>query len=178
MTGAEGHTDRSLRKVSPIPDQARPYQGHRAGLVTRTAAAAVDAAVVVGLVAAAYLAWSALVFILDPPGFTFPDLPVVGWVSGAYLLGVGYLTLGWATTGLTVGTRLMGLRVVSHRGGRLRPSVALLRAVFYAIFPIGLGWVVVSPSNRSVQDTVLRTSVVYEWQPGHDRVIQPKPSTG
>ncbi|HEU0041708.1 MAG TPA: RDD family protein [Jiangellaceae bacterium] len=169
MTSAERGTDRSRHKLSPIPHQARRYQGRRAGLVTRTVAAAVDAVVVAGLVGAIYLAWSALLFTLDPPSFTFPDVPILGWLGGAYVLAVGYLTLGWATAGLTVGARLMGLRVVNHRGAHLRPAGALLRAVFCAIFPIGLAWIAVSPSNRSVQDTVLRTSVVYDWQPGHDR---------
>jgi uncharacterized RDD family membrane protein YckC len=169
VTSAQDRTDRSPHKVSPIPYQARPYQGRRAGLVTRTVAAAVDTIVVAGLVAAIYLAWSALVFILDPRGFSFPELPTLGWLGAAYVVAVSYLTLGWATTGLTVGTRLMGLRVVNHRGGRLRPAGALLRAVLCVIFPIGLAWIAVSPSNRSLQDTVLRTSVIYDWQPGHDR---------
>jgi hypothetical protein len=31
------------------------------------------------------------------------------------------------------------------------------------VFPIGVLWVAVNRENRSVQDIVLRTSVVYEW---------------
>jgi hypothetical protein len=31
------------------------------------------------------------------------------------------------------------------------------------LFPILLLWVAVSRQNRSVQDLVLRTSVVYDW---------------
>jgi uncharacterized RDD family membrane protein YckC len=59
----------------------------------------------------------------------------------------------------------MGLRVVSYRGGRMTLPGALLRAVFCAAVPIGLLWVAVSRENRSLQDVVLRTSVVYDWQP-------------
>jgi hypothetical protein len=34
--------------------------------------------------------------------------------------------------------------------------------VVCTIFPIGLLWVLVSQENRSVQDVLLRTSVVYD----------------
>jgi len=36
-------------------------------------------------------------------------------------------------------------------------------------FPIGLFWVVVDPRQRSLQDRVLATSVVYDWQPHKHR---------
>jgi uncharacterized RDD family membrane protein YckC len=56
----------------------------------------------------------------------------------------------------------MGLRVTDVSGGRLHWSRAAARAVFYVLFPLGLGWVLVSARNRSVQDVVLRTEVVYD----------------
>jgi hypothetical protein len=31
------------------------------------------------------------------------------------------------------------------------------------VLPIGLYWAVLSPTNRSIQDAVLRTSVIYDW---------------
>ena len=40
---------------------------------------------------------------------------------------------------------------------------ALLRAVLCVLFPIGLFWIVLSSENRSVQDVLLRSSVVYDW---------------
>jgi uncharacterized RDD family membrane protein YckC len=57
----------------------------------------------------------------------------------------------------------MGVRVVSRKGGRLGWLVALARAAFSVGFPIGLGWALVSKRNRSVQDVVLRTIVIYDW---------------
>jgi uncharacterized RDD family membrane protein YckC len=42
--------------------------------------------------------------------------------------------------------------------------VALLRALACVLFPLGLLWVAFSRDLRSVQDIVLRTSVVYDWQ--------------
>ena len=69
----------------------------------------------------------------------------------------------FATSGRTVGARVMGLRVVGRRGTRVRWAPALLRAVFCAAFPIGLFWCAVSRESRSVQDVVLRTSVIHDW---------------
>ena len=43
-----------------------------------------------------------------------------------------------------------------------------MRAALCVVFPIGLAWVVVSRQNRSLQDTVLRTSVVYDWVGGEE----------
>lgn len=42
--------------VSPVPREARPYQGQRAGLVTHGAAAAIDGVVVVLVLVAGYAA--------------------------------------------------------------------------------------------------------------------------
>ena len=80
-----------------------------------------------------------------------------------YALNVAYWTIGWATGGRTIGNLVMGLRVVNHKGERLRWAGAFLRALFCTIFIPGLFWVIVSGANRSVQDVVLRTSVIYDW---------------
>jgi uncharacterized RDD family membrane protein YckC len=83
-------------------------------------------------------------------------------VGAAVASTVGYLSAAWAISGRTCGALLMGLRVVGP-GGRLRPAVALLRAVLCVLFPVGLLWCAVNARNRSLQDIVLRTSVVYDW---------------
>ena len=151
--------------VSPVPREARPYQGRRAGLVTRLVAAVIDA-VVVGLVLlAGYLGLAGLLFLARPRDFSFPDLrPIVSLTTG-FIVAVGYLTISWRISGRSYGSLVMGLRVVGRRGQGLRLGGALLRAVFCTAFPIGLLWVAVSPENRSVQDLLLRTSVLYDWQP-------------
>jgi uncharacterized RDD family membrane protein YckC len=63
----------------------------------------------------------------------------------------------------------MGLRVVNRRGGHLGLAVAAARAVAYAVFPIGLFWAAVSRDNRSLPDLVLRSSVIYDWEPADSR---------
>ena len=82
----------------------------------------------------------------------------------AALVLILYLAVCWMGSGRTYGNLVMGLRVVNGKGRRLHPLNALTRAVFYIIFPIGLLWVVVSGQNRSLQDLVLRTSVIYDWE--------------
>ena len=57
------------RVVSSIPEGARAYQGHRAGLVSRLLATGVDLAVTVTTLVVLYAAWSVLLFVLDPRGF-------------------------------------------------------------------------------------------------------------
>jgi len=138
-------------------------QGHRAGIVTRLLAATVDGVVGALGVALGYAAVVGFVFVIDPRGFRFVDVGF-GLLFAAWLgLVTIYLALAWATTGRTYGARLLGLRVVDSSGGRVRPGVALLRALLCVFVPLVLFWVIVSSENRSAADLLLRTSVVYDW---------------
>jgi uncharacterized RDD family membrane protein YckC len=149
--------------VDPIPREARAFQGHRAGLVTRVAAAAIDVGIVIIALGVCYLAIFAFLFLLDPRNFTVPTpSPWLVYAAASLLLTL-YLALTWRGNGRTYGNHVMGLRVVNRRGQRLHVLVSLVRAVLYVIFPIGLLWVLVSGHNRSLQDLVLRTSVIYDW---------------
>lgn len=149
--------------VVPLP--ARQYQGRRAGIVTRGAAAVVDALVVVLIVVAIYLGIAGIAFALNPTSFHWPSnfawsLPVAG-----FLVAVPYLTLAWSATGRSYGDALFGLRIVNRHGQRLGVVGAAVRATLCAVFPIGLLWVAVSRRNRSLQDLVLTTSAIYDWVP-------------
>ena len=149
---------------NPIPPAARPLQGLRAGVISRVIAGGVDYAVVFALVLGCYVGWAVFQFLLNPRNVG--QLPTVN-AGRVLLLGfvfmVLYLWLAFATTGRTFGDRLMGLRVVGRKGTRLRWWTAFVRALFYAVFPIGLFWCAVGRENRSVQDLVLRTSVIHHW---------------
>lgn len=150
--------------VSPIPREARPYQGRRAGLVTRLVAACIDGACVgVGLLLA-YLGLCGVRLLLDPRGFEFPAFNLLFSLTAAFTTAVLYLTVAWWLAGRSYGDLVMGLRVLNPWGGQLRVYGAFVRAAFCVVFPVGLLWVAVSRDNRSVQDVVLRTSVVYDWQ--------------
>lgn len=153
------------RRISPIPKEARTYQGHRAGIVTRLTAASLDGIVVGILLIMAYLGWAGMEFLLDPLNFTFPQTNLLLSLSTGLFLAVFYLAASWRLTGRSYGCHVMGLRVVSWRGRRMAALGALLRAGFCVFFPIGLLYCVVNKENRSVQDIVLRTSVIYDWEP-------------
>jgi uncharacterized RDD family membrane protein YckC len=158
------------RRVDPLKPGARAIQGLRAGVVTRTVAGAIDYALVVVATVGTYLGISAVMFLFNPISFDFPDWPFFVFL----LIGFGYLVLylwlAFATTGRTLGARIMGVRVVGFRGGRMRWIPALLRALFVAAFPVGLFWAALSRENRSLQDTVLRTSVIHDWPLPKDEI--------
>jgi len=159
---------RTDEPVSIVPREAQPYQGRRAGLVTRSIASVIDAVVVAVAVLAGYVGVNGIRFLLNPRGFQFSEASPLPSVATALLVLVVYLSIAWATTGRTYGCHVMGLRVVDRRGRRVRPLVALLRAVFAALFPIGL-LLCAGGRQHSVQDVVLRTSVIYDWRPGLPR---------
>jgi uncharacterized RDD family membrane protein YckC len=74
-----------------------------------------------------------------------------------------YFTVTWTTAGRTIGDHLMGLLVIGRNGHTLRVGMSFIRAVFCVAFPFGLLWAGVSREDRSVQDLVLRTTVIHDW---------------
>jgi uncharacterized RDD family membrane protein YckC len=151
--------------VSPVPREARPFQGRPAGLVSRFVASGIDALVGVGLLLGGYAARAGAVFLVDPSGFTPPEPS--RWLSLTATLVVLqlYLAASWWLAGRSYGGHVMGLRVVRRGGGRLGPVLALVRAVLCLLLPLGLLWCAVDRRSRSLQDVVLGTSVVYDWRP-------------
>ena len=150
-----------------LPPGARTFQGQRAGFISRAIAAAIDVTLTfIAVLLTAAALWM-LSFIIDPEtaatdsGSRVPELLYM--VAYGYFLNWAYWTVCWAVSGRTIGNLVMGIRVVNRKGERLGWGGAAVRSVFCAFFPIGLLWVVVSGANRSVQDVVLRTSVIYDW---------------
>lgn len=164
-----------------LPSDAIAFQGERAGFISRALAAGIDVFIVFLIVLGTVAAWWAASFLFQPISTSEPVLgtgdrvPDLGFfILYGYTLNVLYWTIGWATGGRTIGNLIMGLRVVNHRGERLRWPGAFVRALFCTVFIPGLFWVIISGANRSVQDVVLRTSVIYDWVigiPGLRRAI-------
>ena len=161
----EAATDAAHARVSPVPREARPFQGQRAGLVTRVIAAVLDALVVGVILLSGYLGLVGLIFLLNPRSFQFPELGLVFSLAAAFCVAVVYLTVFWTLSGRTYGYLVMGLRVLGIGGRRLRFVGAFLRAVFVVAVPIGIVWIPLSRNNKSLQDLVLGTRVVYDWEP-------------
>jgi uncharacterized RDD family membrane protein YckC len=150
-------------RVDSIPQEARVFQGRRAGLVTRTAAGCIDIGVVVIALIVAYLGFVVVVFLVPPGGLELPVPPLWLDLVVAPVAMALYLAVSWHGDGRTYGCHVMGLRVVDRRAQNPNLVTALLRAAFNVTFPLGLAWVALSRQNRSVQDVVLRTSVIYDW---------------
>jgi len=132
-------------------------------VVTRFIANGIDFAVMLSVLAGMYVTWFAIDLIMNGANFKAPN-PSLGVVffAGYSVLWL-YLTAAWATTGRTFGDLLLGLRVVNWKGNRVNWFVAVLRSTFCLWFIPGFFWVAISHKNQSVQDIVLRTSVIYDW---------------
>lgn len=141
----------------------QPAQHRPAGVVSRVLAAAVDSVAVVAILAAGFLGVAGVRFVWSPQSFSWPTPPAAVTLQLMGVVAVIYLTVGWATIGRTYGGSLLGLRVLSSRRRVLGWSRAALRAVLCVVFPFGLVWAVVSRRRQSVQDIVVRSVVVYDW---------------
>jgi uncharacterized RDD family membrane protein YckC len=148
-----------------LPREARPYQGQSAGVATRSVAAGIDALVVLGVLVLGYAVVAGVRLVIAPLSFRPPDPSWWFTVTSGFVVLVVYLGASWAATGRSYGDHVMGLRVVEARGGRLGVVRSLVRALACAAVPVGLLWCAVSPENRSLQDLVLRTRVVYDGRP-------------
>ena len=140
-------------------------QGQRAGVVSRFLADAIDLLVIVVAVVGVYLGVSVVRFLLHPRRFTWPEVSALNLGTLGWILLIVYLTIGWANTGRTWGKGVLGLRVVSSKDAGLPLWRAFVRATLCALFPIGLFWSAISTRNQSVQDLLVRTTVVYDWGP-------------
>jgi hypothetical protein len=81
------------------------------------------------------------------------------------------MTFGWRTNGRTYGDQLLGLRVRRMSGEDVGGIRALIRAVLCGIAPLLLVWCAFSKEQRSVQDLIVGTHVIYDW--GGSRAAEP-----
>ena len=133
-----------------------------AGVVTRILAALIDVVVVAALTGAVFGAVVAGLFVVNPVSFSWPHGLAAETTLVTVAVAIGYLTVGWATAGRTVGGAVLGVRVVGRGGGRLGWTRAACRAVLCVLVPLGLLWAAVSARRRSMQDLVVRSTVLYD----------------
>lgn len=133
-----------------------------AGIVTRVLAALIDAVVAAALTGAVFGAVVAGAFVANPVSFSWPHGLAARTSLLAVVVAVAYLTAGWATAGRTVGGAVLGVRVVARSGGRLGWARSACRAVLCVLVPLGLLWAAVSARRRSLQDLLVRSTVLYD----------------
>ena len=149
--------------IGPARIVAADMRGTPAGIATRGAANVVDFAVTATMLGGIYAGLATLRFLRNPRSFTFPAPSLVLVIEVASVVAALYFATCWALSGRTCGALLLGLRVVGRDGRHPRVIVATLRAIACVVFPVGLLWAGVDRLGRSVQDLLLRTSVVYDW---------------
>ncbi|GAA1520974.1 RDD family protein [Kribbella lupini] len=144
-------------------DRRLTVTGHYAGAVSRAAATALDAFVVLasfaiglgGLELLATAFWGASVRRAVPA--------VVGLSVLAFCYAFGFL----AIAGRTPGQGVVGLRVVRSDGGTIQAGQALVRVAAFvvSVLPAGAGLlpVVFHPRHRGLHDLIAGTAVVYDW---------------
>ena len=148
--------------LQTLPVAARSMQGERAGFFTRSIAAIIDVVITGAIVLGMWVAGWLFLLVFSPAAGA--NLPQPGYfLLGGYVVLWAYWTWAWATSGRSPGQSLMGVRVFGHHDQRPSWGLAAVRSAFCVLFPFGILWTIVSRRNRSVQDVVLRTSVVHDW---------------
>jgi uncharacterized RDD family membrane protein YckC len=151
------------QRVDVVPAEARSIQGLPAGLISRTIANILDLGLVFAFVAGAFVGWAGVKLLWQGREFTRPNPGFARAFAFATVVHVVYFAAAWTTSGRTFGDRLMGLRVVDRSGQTLALGWASIRALLCVYFPFGLLWVGIDRQHRSVQDLIVRTSVIYDW---------------
>ncbi|HKA04378.1 MAG TPA: RDD family protein [Acidimicrobiales bacterium] len=148
------------------PQRDVGLQGHYAGIVTRTAAFAVD----VGLSVLTYLlilvAIRFAIESLTHHTITWADqrvLTIVGYAAWAFL----WFAYPWSVSGKSLGMAIVGVRVVRTDGSTVGFGRAAVRAIClpFSILFFGLGvlLILVQPERRALHDLIAGTAVVYSW---------------
>lgn len=151
--------------LQTLPVAARGFQGDRAGFFTRAIAAVIDVVIVGAIIIGIWIGVWLFLLVFNP--FVDYGMPRPGvFVLGGYFVMWVYWTWTWATSGRSLGQSLMGVRVVDRHDARPSWKLATARSAFCVVFQFGILWILISRANRSVQDVVLRTSVIHDWSLG------------
>ena len=165
--GLDDAAERGPRRLLHRAPRPRSEQGgsfRYAGVATRGAALAIDAAVVslIFLIGASFVGLiSSLVGQLRPAWL----IGVIGGASWLVLV-IAYFVGFWTAGGQTPGMRILRVRVLDRGGGspKFGRSLVRLAALALAIIPCFAGFLpaLVDNSRRALQDFVAGTVVVYD----------------
>jgi uncharacterized RDD family membrane protein YckC len=148
-----------------IRESAQPT-AEPAGLITRLLADCLDGVVIGCMFASVHFGLRALgAVMVVSPSFLFVLGDWIRWTTSVFLI-PAYHVIFWIYDGRTPGKWLLGIRVVTAKGGPIRPARALLRffALSVSIAPLLAGmWAIAFDSKRRAwHDHIARTLVVYD----------------
>jgi uncharacterized RDD family membrane protein YckC len=156
----------------------RPALEGYAGLVTRAVALLVDALVINAIAVVVGGALNLIASLLGYNGGLNLAQALVGgvaWVFWVFL----YFVVFWNLTGQTPGDRLLGIRVISANGERIRIRQAAVRFVGLVLsaIPLGAGFlpVLVDDQRRGFHDRIAHT--VVRWYADELSKVPPPVST-
>jgi len=134
------------------------------GLVTRTIAFAIDAAIIDVIALVVGVGVGLALSILSPGQDATVVLVAIGGVAFV-IWSIAYFVTFWSTTGQTPGNRLMRIRVCNaDDGAPLKPRRALVRfgAMVLAAIPLCAGFlpILVDNRRRGIHDMLAGTVVV------------------
>jgi uncharacterized RDD family membrane protein YckC len=167
VPGGKQRTDTRAKVVAADAirsDYARDLQGGRVGFGTRFVSDVLDVLAIIAIAFLAGVVFGFVKFLFSTDAFTLPHATRTASLSLTGLLAFAYYTLSWTTTGRTIGDAIMGVRVVTEQGGRVRFVRAALRALL--VMALGtpmLFWSIVSRKNNALYDVFCRTTMVYDW---------------
>ena len=101
----------------------------------------------------------------------------VAIAGGAYLLWTAaYFVVFWSTTGQTIGSRVLQVRLVTASGGRVGPVRAMVRwiAMSVAIVPLPWGYLPIPLKRLGFPDWLAHTRVTETEQPSIAEARQAK----
>ena len=133
------------------------------GVVTRVIALVIDAAVI-NLVALLVSLGASLILSLFHITTTAKDVLIVIGAVAYVVWTIAYFVGFWATTGETLGDRVMRIRVVAADGTRVKPRWALVRIIgaVLSALPLFAGYLLIlfDRRRRGLLDIMARTVVV------------------
>jgi uncharacterized RDD family membrane protein YckC len=136
-----------------------------AGLVTRTLAFAVDAAIIDGAALLVGVVVALCLSVVEIGDRAQTAFAIAGGVL-AVLWAIGYFTFFWSTTGQTPGSRLLEIRVESAaERGPPRPARAFVRVLLLPLSALllcaGFLMILFDGRRRALHDRLAGTVVVY-----------------
>jgi uncharacterized RDD family membrane protein YckC len=144
-----------------LEDPDPPY----AGLVTRTIALAVDAAIVTVVLAVTGVILGLAIRVVTPGENSVGAGAVLAAVGTWWIVMGAYLVACWRLAGQTPGMRVMRLEVVTTHGERLsvRRGIVRLAGMVLAALPFLLGYalILVDDRRQGLHDKLARTFVLY-----------------
>jgi len=163
--------------------------GHYAGFVSRLVAFIIDMAIVsitlisVGWFVTATMQMLQLDAIIEAAIAPYPLLQKVNaflfspafysLISLVYI--ITYYIFFWTIAGQTIGKSIMGIKIVTRYGKKVKLYQAILRYFGYYIsaIPIGLGflWILIDDRLLAWHDKIAGTCVVYVWDARPDELF-------